>query len=174
MTICDFFFTKILITKITIMFNINLNVFCILLLLLPFRQKEKTILLIRKSFYTFSWEVNLDIWGEEHKQVRCLIRRCFEKVEYRVGEPLGGIDSLLGLGEVYVVGLDTVVVNGLEQRNLVLGFVPTPVGGEVGRAVEDLLTLGTLVLNVNNHGTPKELSMDTCWVSLTFLSLDKI
>ena len=78
---------------------------------------------------------------------------------------MGGIDSLLGLGEVYVVGLDTVVVNGLEQRNLVLGFVPTPVGGEVGRAVEDLLTLGTLVLNVNNHGTPRELSMDTCSVS---------
>ena len=89
-----------------------------------------------------------------------------------VGEPFGGIDSLLGLAEVNIVGLNAVVVDGLEKRNLVFGFVPTAVGGEVSRAVEDLLTLGTLVLNVNNHGTPRKLSIssiDICQVSLMLL-----
>ena len=48
---------------------------------------------------------------------------------------------------------DGVVVDGLEQRNLLLalGLVPASVRGEVGGAVEHFVTFGTLVLHVYYH-----------------------
>ena len=54
---------------------------------------------------------------------------------------------------IVVVVVVVVVVEALHLE-LVLGFVPPTVGGEVGRAVEDLVTLWTLVLNMDYHRAP--------------------
>ena len=41
-----------------------------------------------------------------------------------------------------------------------------PVGGQVGRTVEDLVALRTAVLNVDNHGAPDDTNIIYCTLSV--------